>query len=348
MRMALAVGAPGLGVTARAGGPDAAARARAGPPTFAVAGGRLRVEVCADDIVRVAFAKDDAFFARPSLMAAPKRCTASAWKLTKTDKTATIATAKLRVDVDLGTGAVSFRDAAGRPIARRARRGTVAGAGHRHGRSDASRAPAVGAERRRAPLRPGPAPAGAARHQGHRPGAAPVQRRDLHPAAGVEPRLRDPVGQHVADALRPGPSPPAWEEISGDGERRRRLDADAHRDRSTYGSTTAAAVDVIRPATSRSTRVDSRRHRALAAGLAARRGRRARSPAAPARASAAPPLEGGHRRQDRALRRQAAAPPTRRRRSGRRSATASTTPSSTARRWIASSPATGASPARRR
>src|SRR6187551_3901033 len=70
-------------------------------PTFSVPGGRLRIEVCADDIVRVAFAKDDAFFARPSLMAAPKRCTSPAWKLTKTDRAATITTAKLRVNVDL-------------------------------------------------------------------------------------------------------------------------------------------------------------------------------------------------------------------------------------------------------
>src|SRR5262245_54910444 len=85
-------------------------------PTFAVAGGRLRVEVCTDDIVRIAFAKDDAFFARPSLMAAPKRCTSPAWKLTTTEKLATIATARLRVNVDLTTGAVAFLDAAGRPI----------------------------------------------------------------------------------------------------------------------------------------------------------------------------------------------------------------------------------------
>src|SRR6476619_6075538 len=114
LTLALMAWAHGWG-PGRAGGP-AAQGANQGSPTFAVAGGRLRVEVCADDIVRVAFAKDDAFFARPSLMAAPKRCTASAWKLTKTDKTATIATPKLRVDVDLGTGAVSFRDAAGRQI----------------------------------------------------------------------------------------------------------------------------------------------------------------------------------------------------------------------------------------
>jgi alpha-D-xyloside xylohydrolase len=86
-------------------------------PTFSIAGGRLRIEVCADDIVRIAFAKDEAFFTRPSLMAAPKSCTPSAWKLTRTDRKATIATGRLRIDVDLTTGAIAFVDAAGRPIA---------------------------------------------------------------------------------------------------------------------------------------------------------------------------------------------------------------------------------------
>ena len=67
---------------------------------------------------------------------------------------ATIATAKLRVNVDLTTGAISFADAAGRPLA----------AERPGGRSmirppswakPPSRAPAVGAERRRVALRPG-------------------------------------------------------------------------------------------------------------------------------------------------------------------------------------------------
>ena len=94
------------------------------------------------------------------------------------------------------------------------------------GEADASRPPAVGAPRWRAPLRPGPAPARAARHQGHRPRSAPVQQRDLHSAAGVEPRLRDPVGQHLALALRHGPSRPAWQEIPGTASGARRLDRD--------------------------------------------------------------------------------------------------------------------------
>ena len=50
-------------------------------------------------------------------MAAAKRCPSPAWKLTTTEKTATIATAKLRVNVDLTSGAVSFLDGGGRAIA---------------------------------------------------------------------------------------------------------------------------------------------------------------------------------------------------------------------------------------
>ena len=112
-------------------------------PTFSVAGGRLRIEVCADDIVRVAFAKDEAFFTRPSLMAAPRKCAPAAWKLTKADRKATIATAKLRVDVDLTTGAVAFFDRRGTADRRRTGRRADADARDRHGRGDASRPAAV-------------------------------------------------------------------------------------------------------------------------------------------------------------------------------------------------------------
>ena len=110
--VALAPGGPGV-----AGAPTEAPReASLGPLPIAVAGGRLKVEVCAEDIVRVAFAKDDAFFARPTLATAGKRCRPTPWKLRQGNGEATIATAKLTVRVDLATGAVSFADAAGRPI----------------------------------------------------------------------------------------------------------------------------------------------------------------------------------------------------------------------------------------
>ena len=152
-----------------------AAPSGAPSPTFSVPGGRLRIEICADDIVRVAFAKDDAFFARPSLMAAPKRCTSPTWKMTKTDKAATHRDRQAARErrPDHRRGRVRGPGRASHP--RRARRGTVAHARHRHRRERPTTSASNGGRRRRAPLRPRPAPAGAARHQGNRPRAAPVQ-----------------------------------------------------------------------------------------------------------------------------------------------------------------------------
>ncbi len=76
----------------------------------------LKVQVCADDIIRVACSKDRMFFARKSLSVEPAHNFKSDWKLKTTDDEATLTTAKLTVRVDLKTGAVSFLDATGQPI----------------------------------------------------------------------------------------------------------------------------------------------------------------------------------------------------------------------------------------
>lgn len=76
----------------------------------------LKLEVCAADVVRVAYAKDESFFARKSLAAQPKRCDGAAWNLTEASGTATVSTAKLHARVDLATGRVTFLDAAGTPV----------------------------------------------------------------------------------------------------------------------------------------------------------------------------------------------------------------------------------------
>jgi alpha-D-xyloside xylohydrolase len=89
-----------------------------------VGDGLLKLEVCAADVVRVAYAKDKSFFTRKNLAAAPKRCDGAKWDVTQdktADKTgdagtATLATSKLRARVDLGTGRVSFLDITGAPI----------------------------------------------------------------------------------------------------------------------------------------------------------------------------------------------------------------------------------------
>jgi alpha-D-xyloside xylohydrolase len=81
-----------------------------------VGDGFLKLEVCADDVVRVAYAKDQAFFARKSLAAQPKRCEGARFELTEGAGTATLATSKLRVRIDLATGKVAFFDLAGAPV----------------------------------------------------------------------------------------------------------------------------------------------------------------------------------------------------------------------------------------
>jgi alpha-D-xyloside xylohydrolase len=78
--------------------------------------GWLKVAVCADDVVRVAYAKDRAFFSRPSLATAPRRCEDTRWKLETTPRQAKLSTARLGVEVDLVTGRVAFVDPEGRPI----------------------------------------------------------------------------------------------------------------------------------------------------------------------------------------------------------------------------------------
>jgi alpha-D-xyloside xylohydrolase len=81
-----------------------------------VGDGFLKLEVCADDVVRVAYAKDQAFFARKSLAAQPKRCDGAQFEVTEAAGAATLATSKLRVRVDLASGRVAFLDPAGAPV----------------------------------------------------------------------------------------------------------------------------------------------------------------------------------------------------------------------------------------
>ena len=78
--------------------------------------GILKLEICASDVVRVAYAKDEAFFARKSLAAEPKRCDGGRFEVSESEGVATVATAKLRARVDLGTGRVAFFDLAGNPV----------------------------------------------------------------------------------------------------------------------------------------------------------------------------------------------------------------------------------------
>ncbi len=79
--------------------------------------GLLKLEVCAENIVRVAFSPDRAFFARESYMLdAHRPKTPVTWSAEENATTLTLRTARLQVKVDRASGAVAFFDAAGAPL----------------------------------------------------------------------------------------------------------------------------------------------------------------------------------------------------------------------------------------
>ena len=83
---------------------------------FKVGGDWLKLEVCADNIIRVVYAKEPAFFARKTLAAGVRHDVRTEWSLKTENGEAILATDKLQAHVDLASGAVSFFDIAGHPI----------------------------------------------------------------------------------------------------------------------------------------------------------------------------------------------------------------------------------------
>jgi alpha-D-xyloside xylohydrolase len=81
-----------------------------------VGGNVLKLEVCADNVIRVAYAKDPAFFARKTLAAGGRHDVHVKWSLKTENGEAILATDKLQAHVDLASGAVSFFDSAGQPV----------------------------------------------------------------------------------------------------------------------------------------------------------------------------------------------------------------------------------------
>src|SRR3990172_2333045 len=66
----------------------------------AVSDGFLKLEVCGDNIIRVAFSQDREFFARRTLATEARRSEPARWKLTKGKGFATLSTRQLQVRVD--------------------------------------------------------------------------------------------------------------------------------------------------------------------------------------------------------------------------------------------------------
>ena len=76
----------------------------------------LKLEVCADDIIRVARAPDPAFFSRKSVSAEVRHDAKTDWSVNTANGKTTLTTDKLRVEVDLSSGAVSFFNSNGDSI----------------------------------------------------------------------------------------------------------------------------------------------------------------------------------------------------------------------------------------
>ena len=169
---------------------------------LAVAGGQLKVAFCAEDVVRVAYARDASFFGRASLAAGAASLRARscpAYRLRGTGDS--------RHAEDEGPGGPRDRRdrvprRAGRSGARRAGRRSVSRARGRAGRADVPRAAAVDRKRRRVALRSRTATAGPSRPQGLRPRPLAAQRDRDRALPRLQPRLRHPLGQPVLHALR--------------------------------------------------------------------------------------------------------------------------------------------------
>ena len=76
----------------------------------------LKLEVCADNVIRVAVSPDQSFFSRKSLSAGDRHNLKTHWTLNSTGDDADLTTDALRVQVDLHSGAVSFFDSNGQLI----------------------------------------------------------------------------------------------------------------------------------------------------------------------------------------------------------------------------------------
>lgn len=109
-------GPSGIGGSAAGAGGGGGTTSGSMIPVMTVGGGLLKIEICADNVVRVAFAKDAAFFTRPSLAVAAKACVITPFTTASTPSATTITTAKLKVTVDTATGAVTFADPSGAVI----------------------------------------------------------------------------------------------------------------------------------------------------------------------------------------------------------------------------------------
>ncbi len=100
-------------------------------------GGFLKIQVKADDIIRITFSNQPDFKADPMVVVGPNPNPAPQWALgNPSPTTATLTTAKLKVTVDLANGAVTFADPSGQTILAEVAGGRRARGRRGHGRKN--------------------------------------------------------------------------------------------------------------------------------------------------------------------------------------------------------------------
>jgi alpha-D-xyloside xylohydrolase len=85
--------------------------------------GLLKLQVCAEHIIRVVFAPGFVFSHRESLMATPQPANTAAWEVEETAEAVILRTAQVRVTVNRETGALAWWDAEGHLLVREPERG---------------------------------------------------------------------------------------------------------------------------------------------------------------------------------------------------------------------------------
>jgi alpha-D-xyloside xylohydrolase len=84
--------------------------------TLRLPDGLLRVQVMSDTVIRIAYAKDAAFFSHVSIDVIPHETTTAAWTTKTTPQYVTVNTSKLSIRINRVTGTVTYSDFSGNPI----------------------------------------------------------------------------------------------------------------------------------------------------------------------------------------------------------------------------------------
>lgn len=85
--------------------------------------GLLKLQVCAEDVIRVVYTREPEFSARPSLAVIRRDLAPAEWEADETDTTLELRTPRLQLSIDRATGAFTWLDADGNLLTREPERG---------------------------------------------------------------------------------------------------------------------------------------------------------------------------------------------------------------------------------